>query len=73
MTTVDRLIAHMQAGRPLTALSARQTYGVLDIAHAVYIIRARGHHVEQSRVTTINKYSGQPVTTVEYRMGGDCT
>ncbi len=65
---IDRLIAHMQAGRPLTALSARQTYGVLDLRRALWNIRIRGYHVRQETVTTVNKHTGRPKATVEYRM-----
>jgi len=63
-----QLLRHMQAGRPLTALSARQTYGVDDLPREIYRIRARGYHVKQTEKTTLNKYTGIPQITTEYRM-----
>jgi len=63
-----QLLRHMQAGRPLTTLSARQTYGVEDLPREIYRIRAKGYHVKQTEKTTLGKYTGIPQTTIEYRM-----
>ena len=68
MSSIDKLLAHMQSGRPLTAMSARQTYNVVDIQCAIYTIRTRGYHVQQEEIMTMNKYTGTPQTTTEYRM-----
>lgn len=68
MSVTDELVRHLQAGRPLTAMSARQTYGITDIRRALWNVRILGHHVTERRVTTVSKYTGRPVTTVEYRM-----
>jgi len=65
-----QLLRHMQAGRPLTTLSARQTYGVEDLPREIYRIRAKGYHVKQTEVTTLDKWTGRPVVTTEYRMEG---
>ena len=68
MSITDQLLRHMQSGRPLTAMSARQSYGIVDLRAALWNLRIKGHHISESRVTTVSKYTGTPVTTIEFRM-----
>ena len=67
---VTRMIAHLEAGRPLTALSIGQTYGVQDWHKAIFAIRARGYHLTQETTSTVSKYTGAPISMTEYRLRG---
>ena len=64
----DQLIDHLKAGRPLNEMSARQTFGVHDLRRAIWNIRARGYHLTQQTVMTLNKHTGEPTSVVEYRL-----
>lgn len=64
----DHLIAHLKAGRPLTALSLYQSYGIRDINRALWGVRIQGYHVKGKTVMTVSKFTGRPKATIEYRL-----
>lgn len=68
MTTTDRIVADLRSGRPLTALSLRQSYGLADIGRVLWNVRIRGYHVRKNTIVTINKHTGIPCSMTEYRM-----
>ena len=68
MKIEDRLLQHLQQGRPLTRLSARQTFGVKDLRKSLFTLRYRGHHISETKVVTINRWTGEPISVVEFRM-----
>lgn len=68
MSLTDRLLQHMQSGRPLTALSAKQTYGIVNLRQVLWNIRVRGYHITEEKIIRISKHTGAPVVFTEFHL-----
>ena len=67
-SVTDQAILALKAGRPISAMSVRQTFGVHNFKGLVWNIRIRGHHLVGSKSWGTSKLDGSPVSFVEYRL-----
>ena len=68
MTATEQVLDHMLAGRPISQMAARQSYGITELDRVIWNIRIKGYHVAQKQVGGMEKLSGVPTTYLEYRM-----
>jgi len=68
MTLTEQVLDHMLDGRPISQMSARQSYGIMQLDRVIWNIRIKGYHVSQKQVGGVEKVTGVPTTYLEYRM-----
>lgn len=48
----DAILAHMQAGKPITSLEALQEFGCMRLASRIHELRRKGHVIECKKIKT---------------------
>lgn len=45
MTQVNVVLRHLKAGKKITPLTALRDYGIMRLAHCIYLLRRRGYKI----------------------------
>lgn len=66
MNLTERLLEHFKSGRPLSEMSAKQTFGITDVRGALWNLRIKGYRFKEVKRQTVDKYTGKPVVVKEF-------
>ena len=67
MSNADRILAHLEAGYPITSMEAIYKYGNTRLAASISVLRKAGYEIEGKLIPVINRY-GKTVYVKEYRL-----
>lgn len=70
MTQCERIMRHLESGKPLTSAEAMSEYGIHRLASRICDLKKLGYPIAKRQGKSKNRY-GEVVTYAEYYLGGD--